>query len=222
MRSSRPRPAVWCSATSTRAVRRRLRRRAGRRWSTRSRRRPRPAAQRVVQRRAAARSASIGARSTRPRVRRDRSPRAAAAAASGLGSRPWPAEPDDAAPTPDRDPHTTAGKLADLERRYDEAVHAGSARAVEKQHAKGKKTARERIEALLDEGSLHRARRARPAPLDQLRHGRRTGRTATAWSPATAPSTAARSACSARTSRSSAARSARCTARRSSRCWTSR
>jgi propionyl-CoA carboxylase beta chain len=52
------------------------------------------------------------------------------------------------------DPHTTAGKLADLHRRYDEAVHAGSARAVEKQHAKGKKTARERIETLLDEGSF--------------------------------------------------------------------
>jgi len=52
------------------------------------------------------------------------------------------------------DIHTTAGKLADLERRVDEAVHAGSARAVEKQHAKGKKTARERIETLLDEGSF--------------------------------------------------------------------
>jgi len=52
------------------------------------------------------------------------------------------------------DRHTTAGKLADLNRRYDEAVHAGSARAVEKQHAKGKKTARERIHTLLDEGSF--------------------------------------------------------------------
>jgi propionyl-CoA carboxylase beta chain len=52
------------------------------------------------------------------------------------------------------DPHTTAGKLADLERRYDEAVHAGSARAVEKQHAKGKMTARERVHALLDDGSF--------------------------------------------------------------------
>lgn len=50
--------------------------------------------------------------------------------------------------------HTTAGKLADLERRVDEAVHAGSARAVEKQHARGKKTARERIGLLLDEGSF--------------------------------------------------------------------
>ncbi len=54
----------------------------------------------------------------------------------------------------DIDVHTTAGKLADLHRRNDEAVHAGSARAVEKQHAKGKMTARERIDALLDEGSF--------------------------------------------------------------------
>jgi propionyl-CoA carboxylase beta chain len=55
---------------------------------------------------------------------------------------------------PDIDIHTTAGKLADLQRRRDEAVHAGSARAVEKQHARGKKTARERIDLLLDEGSF--------------------------------------------------------------------
>jgi propionyl-CoA carboxylase beta chain len=54
----------------------------------------------------------------------------------------------------DIDIHTTAGKLADLERRIDEAVHAASKKAVEKQHAKGKKTARERIEALFDEGSF--------------------------------------------------------------------
>jgi propionyl-CoA carboxylase beta chain len=52
------------------------------------------------------------------------------------------------------DIHTTAGKLADLQDRLDEAVHAGSARAVEKQHAKGKKTARERLAMLLDEGSF--------------------------------------------------------------------
>ncbi len=52
------------------------------------------------------------------------------------------------------DIHTTTGKLADLERRLDEAVHAGSARAVEKQHAKGKLTARERLQKLLDEGSF--------------------------------------------------------------------
>ncbi|MFI2208826.1 acyl-CoA carboxylase subunit beta [Streptomyces sp. NPDC020141] len=52
------------------------------------------------------------------------------------------------------DLHTTAGKIADLRRRTHEATHAGSARAVEKQHAKGKLTARERIDLLLDEGSF--------------------------------------------------------------------
>jgi len=52
------------------------------------------------------------------------------------------------------DIHTTAGKLADLDRRLDEAVHAGSERAIEKQHAKGKRTARERVEELLDDGSF--------------------------------------------------------------------
>ncbi|TDV36869.1 acyl-CoA carboxylase subunit beta [Actinophytocola oryzae] len=57
-------------------------------------------------------------------------------------------------PSGETDIHTTAGKLADLYRRSEEAVHAGSARAVEKQHAKGKKTARERIDMLLDPGSF--------------------------------------------------------------------
>ncbi|MDA3627183.1 acyl-CoA carboxylase subunit beta [Saccharopolyspora sp. WRP15-2] len=52
------------------------------------------------------------------------------------------------------DIHTTAGKLADLYRRNDEAVHAGSERAVAKQHEKGKYTARERIDLLLDPGSF--------------------------------------------------------------------
>jgi len=64
------------------------------------------------------------------------------------------------------DLHTTAGKIADLERRRYEAVHAGSAAAVDKQHARGKLTARERIGLFLDEGSFtefdelarHRAR----------------------------------------------------------------
>ncbi|MCP2335412.1 acyl-CoA carboxylase subunit beta [Actinomadura rupiterrae] len=57
-------------------------------------------------------------------------------------------------PAVDIDIHTTAGKIADLERRRYEAVHAASAAAVEKQHAKGKMTARERIDALLDPGSF--------------------------------------------------------------------
>ena len=61
---------------------------------------------------------------------------------------------DAAVPDSGPDPHTTAGKLADLHRRIDEAVHAGNAAAVERQHAKGRQTARERIEALLDPGSF--------------------------------------------------------------------
>jgi propionyl-CoA carboxylase beta chain len=54
----------------------------------------------------------------------------------------------------DYDIHTTAGKIADLQARVDEATHAGSARAVEKQHTRGKLTARERIGLLVDEGSF--------------------------------------------------------------------
>ena len=52
------------------------------------------------------------------------------------------------------DIHTTAGKLALLRTHLDEAVDAGSEAAQEKQHAKGKLTARERIELLFDEDSF--------------------------------------------------------------------
>src|SRR5512135_1887962 len=48
----------------------------------------------------------------------------------------------------------TGAKLAELRRRSKEAVHAGSAKAVEAQHAKGKLTARERVDAFLDPGSF--------------------------------------------------------------------
>jgi propionyl-CoA/long-chain acyl-CoA carboxylase carboxyl transferase subunit len=54
----------------------------------------------------------------------------------------------------DTDIHTTAGRLDDLQERLEAAVHAGSERAIEKQHAKGKRTARERVAALLDEGTF--------------------------------------------------------------------
>jgi propionyl-CoA carboxylase beta chain len=65
------------------------------------------------------------------------------------------------------DIHTTVGKLEDLRLREDAALHAGSAPAVEKRHGQGRKTARERIEALLDEGSF--------VELDQFaRHRSRT------------------------------------------------
>ena len=73
------------------------------------------------------------------------------------------AEPaDTAAP----DVHTTAGTLAELRRRNEAALTAGSEAALEKRRKAGKRTARERIESFLDEGSFvetdaltrHRAR----------------------------------------------------------------
>jgi propionyl-CoA carboxylase beta chain len=52
-------------------------------------------------------------------------------------------------------PETFEEKAAQLKELQHEAVHAGSEAAVEKQHSKGKMTARERIEKLLDPGSFH-------------------------------------------------------------------
>src|ERR671929_658519 len=51
-------------------------------------------------------------------------------------------------------PETHEEKLAQLEELRYQAVHSASDEAVEKQHAKGKLTARERVEKLLDEGSF--------------------------------------------------------------------
>ena len=46
-------------------------------------------------------------------------------------------------------------KLNDLRQRKEQAFNAGSPRAVERQHEKGKLLARERIDALVDPGSFH-------------------------------------------------------------------
>ena len=51
--------------------------------------------------------------------------------------------------------HTMSERLSELAKRKEQALHAGSERSVERQHAKGKMLARERIEFLLDEGSFH-------------------------------------------------------------------
>src|SRR4051812_5341645 len=53
-----------------------------------------------------------------------------------------------------KSPETYDEKLAQLEELRDAAIHHASEAAVEKQHAKGKYTARERIEKLLDPGSF--------------------------------------------------------------------
>src|SRR3954471_20014442 len=58
------------------------------------------------------------------------------------------------APMREKVPDTYEEKLELLQERRDEAVHSASEAAVEKQHAKGKLTARERIDKLLDPGSF--------------------------------------------------------------------
>ena len=59
-----------------------------------------------------------------------------------------------ARPMRQKSPETYEEKLAQLEELRDAAIHHASEAAVEKQHAKGKYTARERIEKLLDPGSF--------------------------------------------------------------------
>src|SRR3954465_11349042 len=54
----------------------------------------------------------------------------------------------------EKNPVTHEEKLAYLRELREEAIHAGSEEAVEKQHARGKLTARERIDKLLDPGSF--------------------------------------------------------------------
>jgi acetyl-CoA carboxylase carboxyltransferase component len=49
---------------------------------------------------------------------------------------------------------TMTDRLEDLRRRREEAYHAGSDDAVERQHERGKMTARERVDYLLDDGSF--------------------------------------------------------------------
>ncbi|HLH65271.1 MAG TPA: acyl-CoA carboxylase subunit beta [Solirubrobacteraceae bacterium] len=54
----------------------------------------------------------------------------------------------------DRAPETFAEKLDELRRLRDEVIHHATSAAVDKQHEKGKLTARERIDLLLDPGSF--------------------------------------------------------------------
>ncbi|MFJ4767754.1 acyl-CoA carboxylase subunit beta [Streptomyces uncialis] len=64
---------------------------------------------------------------------------------------PGPAKPP---PPESGDGGTTRERLAELARRRALLLRPDDSRAVERQHAKGKLTARERIEALLDQGSF--------------------------------------------------------------------
>ncbi|HEV2771268.1 MAG TPA: carboxyl transferase domain-containing protein, partial [Thermoleophilaceae bacterium] len=70
-------------------------------------------------------------------------------------------------------PETTEERLAQLEELRYEAEHSASEQAVEKQHDKGKLTARERLDRLLDEGSfqeLDRFVRHRTYDFDMDKH----------------------------------------------------
>jgi propionyl-CoA carboxylase beta chain len=53
------------------------------------------------------------------------------------------------------EPRTMKQRIEDLRARSEQAQHAGTAKAVDAQHDKGKLTARERIDALLDPGSFN-------------------------------------------------------------------
>src|ERR671915_662561 len=72
-----------------------------------------------------------------------------------------------------KSPETYEEKLAQLQELREAAIHSASEAAVEKQHAKGKLTARERIEKLLDPGSFEELDtfvRHRTADFDMLRN----------------------------------------------------
>ncbi|WP_309080366.1 acyl-CoA carboxylase subunit beta [Zhihengliuella sp.] len=60
----------------------------------------------------------------------------------------------DAESTVEIDLNTTAGKIAEFRRRQALSLQPSGPEAIEKQHARGKGTARERVHALLDEGSF--------------------------------------------------------------------
>src|SRR5437867_11824487 len=72
----------------------------------------------------------------------------------GVGRPTEPAGLVESAPVRQKFPETYEEKLAQLQELREAAVHSASEAAVEKQHAKGKLTARERIERLLDPGSF--------------------------------------------------------------------
>ena len=54
----------------------------------------------------------------------------------------------------EKNPITLEEKLAYLRDLREQAVHSASEEAIEKQHAKGKLTARERVHKLLDPGTF--------------------------------------------------------------------
>ena len=77
-----------------------------------------------------------------------------------------------------------------------QAELGGGEDRLKRQRESGRLTARERVEFLLDRGFLRRARQVQDPSQHRFWHGRSQDSRATAWSPATAPSTGGRSASS--------------------------
>lgn len=61
---------------------------------------------------------------------------------------------EETTPSPEFDLTTTAGKIAEFYARREQSLLPVGEAPVERQHSRGKNTARERIEMLLDEGSF--------------------------------------------------------------------
>ena len=97
---------------------------------------------------------------------------------------------------------STADKLADLRERLDKAQDPGSERSRKRRDDAGRTTPRQRIDALLDEGSFVEIGALARTPAT------RTLSIPTAWSPATGASTAAPSPCTPTTRLSTAGPSA--------------
>ena len=112
--------------------------------------------------------------------------------------------------------------LEQLDAKRAAARLGGGERRIKAQHERGKLTARERIELLLDPGLVRRDGHVRRASLRRFRHGRAAGAGRRRGDRPRHRSTAGWSSSSARTSPCSAARCPRRMRRRSARSWTGR
>ena len=75
---------------------------------------------------------------------------------------------------------TTREKLEDLRKRKEQALLGGGQKRIEAQHKKGKLTARERLDLLLDAGSFQELDMFAEHRTSRLRAGRAEGSSATA------------------------------------------
>src|SRR4029453_1784572 len=117
---------------------------------------------------------------------------------------------------------TVDERIEELRKRKTAMLDAQRKEALRKQHERGKLSARERLELLLDPRSFQETDpfAVHPSPRFMTSGWSATGPPGTAWSRVMGRSTGGRCSSHPRTSRCSGARSARCTPRRSARSWT--